>query len=124
MLERHFHQYITNHLNDHHPLSNKHWGFQSGKSTVAALFSVTNDLFHAKNSNLDKKCVPFLFFFDLKKAFDSVPHHQLLDLLAWYRLDTHTLSWITGYFINRKQHEVIDRETSSEIPVLSGILQG
>ena len=78
----------------------------------------------SKNSNLDKKCVPFLFFFDLKKAFDSVSHHQLLDLLAWYRLDTHTLSWITGYLTNRKQHEVIDRETSSETPVLSGIPQG
>ena len=25
MLERHSYQYITNHLNDHHPLSNKQW---------------------------------------------------------------------------------------------------
>lgn len=50
MLERHFHHYITKHLNDHHPLSNKQWGFQSGKSTVAALFSVTHDLFQELKS--------------------------------------------------------------------------
>ena len=54
MLERHFHQYVTKHLNECHPLSNKQWGFQSGKSTVTALLSVTHDWFQA----LDKKCVP------------------------------------------------------------------
>ena len=43
MLERHFHQYIINHLNEYQPLSNKQWGFQSGKSTTTALLSVTHD---------------------------------------------------------------------------------
>ena len=47
MLERHSHQYITNHLNKYHPLSNKQWGFQSGKSTTTALLSVTHDWFQA-----------------------------------------------------------------------------
>ena len=50
MLERHLHQYITNHLNEHHHLSNKQWGFQSGKSTVVALLSVTHDWFQALES--------------------------------------------------------------------------
>ncbi len=47
MLERHLHQYITNHLNEHHLLVNKQWGFQFGKSTVAALLSVTHDWLQA-----------------------------------------------------------------------------
>ena len=47
ILECHFHQYITNHLNEYHPLSNKQWGFQSGKSTTTALLSVPHDWFQA-----------------------------------------------------------------------------
>jgi len=47
MLERHFLLYITNHLNECHPLSNKQGGFQSGKSTITALLSVTHDYVQA-----------------------------------------------------------------------------
>ena len=120
MLERHFHQYITNHLNDHHPLSNKQWGFQSGKSTVAALLSATHDWFQALESGQEVCSI----FFDLKKVFDSVPHRPLLDKLARYGLDAHTLSWITSYLTNRKQHVVVGGETSLDAPVLSGVPQG
>ena len=120
MLERHFHQYITNHLNDHHPLSNNQWGFQSGKSTVAALLSVTHDWFQALESGQEVCSI----FFDLKKAFDSVPHRPLLDKLTCYGLDAHTLSWITSYLTNRKQHVVVGGETSSDAAVLSGVPQG
>ena len=66
----------------------------------------------------------YSIFFDLKKVFDSVPHYPLLDKLANYGLDAHTLSWITSFLENRKQHVVVGRETSSDAPVLSGVLQG
>ena len=73
MLERHFHQYITKHLNEHHPLSNKQWGFQSRKSTVTALLSVTHDWFQTLEAGQEVRSI----FFDLRKAFDSVPHRPL-----------------------------------------------
>ena len=60
MFERHFHQYITNHLNEYHPLSNKQWGFQSGKSTTTALLSVTYDLFQALEAGQDVCSIFFL----------------------------------------------------------------
>ena len=69
MFERHFHQYITNHLNEYHPLSNKQWGFQSGKSTTAPL-SVTHDRFQALEAGQEVCSI----FFDLRRAFDSVLH--------------------------------------------------
>ena len=78
MLERHFHQYVTKHLNEYHPLSNKQWGFQSGKSTVTALLSVTHDWFQALEAGQEVCSI----FFDLRKAFDSVPHRPLVDKLA------------------------------------------
>ena len=75
----------------------------------------------SKHSNLDKKCS---IFFDLKKAFDSVPHRRLIDKLSSYGLDAHTLSWITSYLTNRKQHVVVGGESSLDTPVLSGVPQG
>ena len=91
MLERHFHQYVTKHLNEYHPLSNKQWGFQSGKSTVTALLSVTHDWFQALEAG-QEVCSIFL-----RKAFDSVPHPPLVGKLANLGLNAHALSWITSW---------------------------
>ena len=120
MLERHFHQYITKHLNEHHPLSNKQWGFQSGKSTVTALLSVTHDWFQTLEAGQEVCSI----FFDLRKAFDSVPHRLLVDKLANLGLGAHALSWITSYLTNWKQHVVVGGESSLDTPVLSGVPQG
>ena len=120
MLERQFHLYVTKHLNECHPLSNKQWGFQSGKSTVTALLSVTHDWFQALEAGQEVCSI----FFDLRKAFDSVPHRPLVDKLANLGLDVHALSWITSYLTNRKQHVVVGGESSLDTPVLSGVPQG
>ena len=120
MLERHFHQYVTKHLNEYHPLSNKQWGFQSGKSTVTALLSVTHDWFQALEAG-QEVCSTF---FDLRKAFDSVPHWPLVDKLANLGLDAHALSWITSYLTNQKQRVVVGGKSSLDTPVLSGVPQG
>ena len=120
MLERHFHQYITKHLNEYHPLSNKQWGFQSGKSTTTALLSVTHDWFQALENGQEVCSI----FFDLRKAFDSVPHRLLVDKLTSLGLDAHIISWITSYLTNRKQHVVVCGESSQDAPVLSGVPQG
>ena len=120
MLERHFHQHVTKNLNEYHPLSNKQWGFQSGKSTVTVLLSVAHDWFQALEAGQEVCSI----FFDLRKAFDSVPHRPLVDKLANLGLDAHALSWITSYLTNRKQHVVVGGESSLDTPVLSGVPQG
>ena len=65
---------IAEHLEVHHPLSNTQWGFQAGKSTTGALLSTTYEWLTALE-NGSKVCA---VFFDLKKAFDSVPHKELM----------------------------------------------
>ena len=67
MLERHFHHYISHHLKQFCPLTNKQWGFQKRKSTVTGLLSVTHDWLQILE-NGDEVCT---VFFDLQKAFDS-----------------------------------------------------
>ncbi len=66
MLERHVHQYITKSLS---VLSSGQWSLQTGRSTITALLSVAHEWFKALESGQEVCSV----FFDIKKAFDSVP---------------------------------------------------
>ena len=78
MLERHVHHLLTQHLASDHPLANSQWGFQSGKSTVGALLATTYDWFQELESGKGVCSV----FFDLRKAFDTVPHRKLIEKLC------------------------------------------
>ena len=63
-------------------------------------------------------------FFDLRKAFDTVPHRPLLDKLHSFGIDPNLISWICSYLTERKQHVIYDGVLSNGIPVLSGVPQG
>ena len=63
-------------------------------------------------------------FFDLCKAFDSVPHRSLLEKLKTSGVNEHILSWLFSYLQGREQSVVLDGKTSSTVPVLSGVPQG
>ena len=63
-------------------------------------------------------------FFDLQKAFNSMPHLPLLEKLASRGLDDNSLSWIGSYLTDRRQRVVAGGESSVELPVLSGVPQG
>ena len=66
----------------------------------------------------------FIKYFYLTKAFDSVPHRQLLTKLETIGLDEHLILWITDYLTNRCQSVVLNGETSTALPVISGVPQG
>ena len=63
-------------------------------------------------------------FFDLQKAFDSVPHKLLLQKLSNLGVESHTLAWISSYQFNRSQKVGVASTTSSPSHVLSGVPQG
>ena len=63
-------------------------------------------------------------FFDLKKAFDSVPHRALLDKLKSLQLNDHILKWVCDYLKDRKQRVVVNGEISETLPIISGVPQG
>ena len=71
---RYIYSLIIDHLNVTKELSTTQWGFRSGRSTVTALLSVTQDWFAALESGKEICAI----FFDYQKAFDSVPHAPLL----------------------------------------------
>jgi len=63
-------------------------------------------------------------FFDLKKAFDSVPHRPLLQKLASLNLGFHLYTWISHYSCKRTQCVGVGGVTSDTCPVMSGVPQG
>ena len=63
-------------------------------------------------------------FFDLRKAFDSVPHRVLLDKLKNLQLSDHILKWICDFLTDRKQRVVVNGEISETLPVILGVPQG
>ena len=63
-------------------------------------------------------------FFDLTKAFDSVPHRQLITKLKTIGLDERLILWITDYLTNRHQSVVLNGKASIPLPVISGVPQG
>jgi len=64
------------------------------------------------------------FFFDVKKAFDSVPHDKLISSLTNIGISGALLNWFKDYLAGRKQRVVLDGIASDFAPVTSGVPQG
>ena len=120
LLERHMYCQITDHLETHHPLSSSQWGFHSWKATITALLETTHNWYQLMDAGKEIGAV----FFDLKKAFDAIPHRALLDILRDLHLNEFILKWICDYLTQRKQRVVVNGQTSETLPVLSGVPQG
>ena len=102
------------------PLSNRQWGFLPGRCTSSALLSVSHDWLQQLELGNEVCSV----FFDLKKAFDSVPHHLLLQRLNEIDVNPFIVRWIHSYLTCRSQLVVVGGEQSSTLSVISGVPQG
>ena len=120
VLERHMYGIITNSLQNFHPLAESQWGFLTGKSTVTGLFATMHNWLSTLEGGGEIGAV----FFDLRKAFNSIPHEALLDKLKGTGLSNPILAWITDYLTCREQKVVGNGKESMHTPVLSGVPQG
>jgi len=108
VLERIVHNRVSKYLSANSLLSDQQFGFRAGSSTQEALLSITNDWHQLLSSNRQIGVV----FFDIKKAFDSVPHSQILDSLAKFGISGPLLSWFSNYLSGRLQRVVLDNSSS------------
>ena len=92
----------------------------SSRSTVSALIKVIDDLSHA----LDQGYEVCIVFFDVSKAFDTVPHLPLLQTLERLGVDKYILRWIKDYLLHRSQLVCVDGCVSPSLPAISGVPQG
>ena len=63
-------------------------------------------------------------FFDISKAFDSVPHVLLLQKLSSINLNPYITRWVQSYLTHRTQCVVVNGTKSPALPVVSGVPQG
>jgi len=65
-----------------------------------------------------------VFYLDLAKAFDSIPHKRLLAKLQSYGIRGTVLQWISSFLSGRQQRVMIAGTGSDWESVLSGVPQG
>ena len=96
------------------------FGFLRGKSTIQQLLLFLEDITSETNSGKQVDAV----YLDFCKAFDSVPHAELLHKLRTYGISGKLWAWFKGYLTGRYQSTKIDQSKSSFLPVVSGVPQG
>ena len=112
---------ITNHLQTFHPLAESQWGFLPGKSTVTGLLTTTHNWLTILEGGGE---IGRAVFFNLRKAFDSIPDEVLLEKLEKIGLSSPILAWITDYLTCKEQKGVVSGAKSQHTTVLSGVPQG
>ena len=120
VIEQHIKTIIETHLQHNAPISERQWGFMSSRSTMSALIKVVDDCSQA----LDQGHEVCAVFFDVRKAFDTVPHLLLLQTLDKLGLSKYLLRWVRNYLLQRIQYVAIDGCESQSLPAISGVPQG
>lgn len=100
VFERAMHTRITNFLDKFNIIRNEQYGFQKGKSTTLAAYTLTKLILE----NVDKRTPVTAVFFDMSKAFDFVSHKILLDKCEHYGIRGNAKNWLSTYLHSRKQH--------------------
>ena len=120
VLERIVHNKLLHHLLSNSLLSTSQFGFRPFSSTQEAIISATTDW----HKFLDLKANVAAVFFDLSKAFDTIPHSGILNALSNVGVSGPLYKWFSNYLSNRRQCVVLDGHTSSLANVSSGVPQG
>ena len=111
VLAKHIHTKMLAFLYSTRFLSDNQWGFRPAHSTASAVASATHDWFTTLDSGSSVGAV----FFDLKKAFDSVPHSPLLDKISATGLHPVLVQWIGAYLTSRSQRTVVGGSASIKL---------
>lgn len=98
-------------------ISPQQFGFLRNRSTIQQLLILWNNIINT-NHQTD------VIYLDFRKAFDSVPHHELLIKLRSIGISGNLWLWFKSYLLNRQQCVKINNKYSNLLPVLSGVPQG
>ena len=120
ILERLVRRFIISFLTVNRVLNTTQHGFQSRKSTDTALLS----FYDFVTKNVDQGYIVDAIFLDMAKAFDVVPHDQLIRRIADCGISGSLLRWISEFLCFRKQKVRIGSDYSELQRVTSGVVQG
>ena len=118
VLERIIYNHITVFVTG--SLSSIQFGFLKNRSTVKQLLIFLNSV----HQSLNNKVQTDVIYLDFSKAFDSVPHNELLVKLWQIGIRGKLWLWFKSYLSSRRQCVHINNFRSSLLPVISGVPQG
>ena len=111
---------MVKHLEIHDILVDCQHGFRAKRSYETQLISLTHELINNLHSGIQND----LIILDFSEVFDKVSHKKLLCKLDNCGIRDTTLKWIGSFLNNRMQQVVLDGESSSKLPVVSGVPKG
>jgi len=120
VMERMVRDVIMNQLLERNLLNRNQHGFMPGKSCTTNLLETLDKITESLNNNN----LVIMILLDLAKAFDTVPHNQLISKLRAYGINGHLLNWIAGFLQGRKQRVVMGEVVTDWVDVLSGVPKG
>lgn len=80
------------------------------------------DLFDLDTLNVDKKRAAILFYRDIAKAFDRVPHERLSQNTKSHGTSYPLYFWLTSHFSDHSQVASINGTLSKPQPITSGVI--
>ena len=114
-----YHQ-LFKYLDTNNLLSPCQSGFWKNFSTETAVTFFVDNI----HRNMDNGLITGAVFIDLKKAFDTIDHHLLLNKLQRYGICDRTLHWFSSYLQGRFQRVEVDKVLLSPLETVSGVPQG
>jgi hypothetical protein len=94
---------LLNFLESNFLFANEQYGFRKGRSTIAAISDLVDEVSWALDGSHSSMGV----FCDLSKAFDCVDHNILLGKMELFNFSSESIGWMSSYLENRKQRTVV-----------------
>ena len=101
-------------------LSKLQFGFLKGRSCLTQLLTCFSKVFDSIDGNTPCDVI----YLDSRKAFDSIPHPELLYKLLLFGITGPLWFWFRSYLNDRSHLEHIEGSSSDLLPVRSGVPQG
>ena len=120
LLEKLVYCRLINFLTINNVLSNSQFGFRKKHSCEMPLILATDFIHHS----LDDGYHVLGIYLDLKKAFDVVSHHTLIQKLSFFGVRGVCLDWFSSYLSDRQQRVKLNNSFSSFQSVTHGVPQG
>lgn len=120
ILEKIVYSQISAFLDERDVLSPRQSAYRPHHNTQTALLRVTNDIRFA----IDSRLITIMVLFDFSKAFDTVPHLNLLIKLKKIGFSDPVVLWIYSYLSGRTQAVLDETDGSSSwLTTTSGVPQ-
>lgn len=120
ILEKVIYQRILTHIQKNDIIYYNQYAFQPQTSTMSAAYDLTTDI----KNELDQKKTVIVLYIDMRKAFDTISKHKLIEKLSYYGFKDKELNIIKTYIYNREQRTRVNNIISEPMYAEYGIPQG